>query len=226
VETALGGGTTTDHTRGGHTEQATDDGQIVIIQPQVVENVGHVLGNLFQRIYHLIDRARETDIITAQQLEGSTRRLEGFLQLVIDYVSPLSLSLQRVPATEIAQSLAARLSDAVGRTVSTEAKLPIDGQLLVDPGRIARGFGLLAAQLQEGVKASQPIVLTVASRPTGRWLVLTVAIPSGCVVARSSESEMQWSVAQKLLEIQGGSVQQRSTDSGEVLWEIVLPLQP
>ncbi len=226
MEIVLGGGETTDHASAEPTGQLTDDGQIVVVRPQVVENVGHVLGNLFQRIYHLIERARETDALTAEQLEGNTRRLEDFLQLVIDYVSPLSLSLRRVPGAEIAQSLARQLSDTTGGSVNIEVKLPSDGQLLVDPGRIARSFGLLASQFQEGAREGRTIALSAAARPTGRWFVLTVAIPSGCVGARSSESEMQWAVAEKLLEIHGGSVQQKSTGSGEVLWEIVLPLQP
>jgi hypothetical protein len=32
-------------------------------------------------------------------------------------------------------------------------------------------------------------------------------------------------VAEKFLEVHGGSIQQQSTSTGEVLWEIVLPLQ-
>ncbi len=226
MEIVLGGGETTDHARAEQTGQLTDDGQIVVVRPQVVENIGHVLGNLFQRIYHLIERARETDALTAEQLERNTRRLEDFLQLVIDYVSPLSLSLRRVPGTEIAQSLARQLGDTTGGSVNIEVKLSTEGQLLVDPGRIARSFGLLASQLPEGAREGRTIAVCAAARPTGRWFVLTVTIPSDCLGARSSESEMQWAVAEKLLEIHGGSVQQKSTGSGEVLWEIVLPLQP
>jgi hypothetical protein len=56
--------------------------------------------------------------------------------------------------------------------------------------------------------------------------VLTLVIPAPCVAARSSESDMQWSVAEKLLEINGGSLQQQLRASGEVSWEIALPLQP
>ena len=75
-------------------EVNSDDGQIVVIRPQVVENVGHVLGNMFQRIYHLVERTREGDVAMAADLDGSIRRLEAFLQLLMDYVSPLSLSVQ------------------------------------------------------------------------------------------------------------------------------------
>jgi hypothetical protein len=207
-------------------EHAADDGQIVVVRPRVLETVGHVLGNMFQRIYHLIERAREADGATATQLEGSARRLEDFLQLVIDYVSPLSLSLQRVSGNEIAQSLAGQLSDATGCPVSVEAKLAGDDELLVDPGRLARCFRLLASQLQHDASFGSPITLRAVARPGGRFLVLSLAVPGLCAAPRTSESEMRWSVAEKLLEINGGSLQQKSAASGEVLWEISLPFQP
>ena len=61
-----------------------DDDRIVVVRPQVIDNVGHVLGNMFQRIYHLVERTREHDLVTAADLESSTRRLEDFLQLLMD----------------------------------------------------------------------------------------------------------------------------------------------
>jgi len=226
VESAVGGGgVPTEQSEVGRPEQA-DDGQIVIVRPQVLENVGHVFGNLFQRIYHLIDRAGRGDTASVSQLEASTRRLEEFLQLVIDYVSPLSLALQRVSGTEAAQSLGRQLTDATGSQVTIDLKLSNDGQLLVDPGRLARAFRLLAAQLLPGADAGEALALHAVARPGCRSLLLTVLIPGRRVATRSSESEMQWSVAEKLLEVNGGSLQQKVAASGEVLWEIALPFQP
>ena len=209
-----------------HTEPPPDDGQMVIVRPQVLENVGHVLGNLFQRIYHLIDRSREADTGTAAQLEGATRQLEDFLQLVMDYVAPLALSLQRVPVPDVAESLARQLRESLGCDVHIDAEVQSEGHLLVDPGRLARGFGLMAAHLREGAAAGETLTLSAVARPAGKSLTLRAALSAAWVLAPSSESEMQWSVAEKLLEIQGGALQQKSVPSGEVLWEIVLPLQP
>ena len=227
METAIGGvGTRIEPTETDPLEGGGDDTQIVIIRPQILENVGHVLGNLFQRIYHLIDRSREADTATAEQLEGATHRLEDFLQLVIDYVAPLALSLQRVPASDVAQSLARQLSDRLQCSVNTEAQVQGEGQLLVDPGRLARGFRLMVEQLREGAASGETLALKVVDRLAARSLTLSAAFPAGWLLAPSSESEMQRSVAEKLLEIQGGSLHQKSASSGEVLWEIVLPLQP
>jgi len=195
------------------------------VRPQVVENIGHVLGNFFQRIYHLIDRARETDAVTAEQLHGSTRRLEDFLQLVIDYLSPLSLSLQPVPATEVAQSLARQLSDTTGGTVKIDAKVPAESRLLVDAGRLARGFAILALMLDATPDGGDPVQVQAVARPVSRSLALTVTIPPCYVPLDSSELEMRWSVAEKFFEIQGGTLQKNAVPSGEVSWQIVLPLQ-
>lgn len=207
-------------------EQTAGDGQIVIVRPQVVDNVGHVLGNLFQRIYHLIDQAREIDSVVAEQLDGSTRQLDDFLQLVMDYFSPLPLALEYVSGAEIAQSLGRQISDAIGRSVRIEAKLPIEGRLLVDPGRLARSFGLLAMQLRQSPGNNDGAVLKAVAQSPGRWLMLSVQIASRFVSPRSSESEMRWAVAEKFLEMHGGSLEQKSTPAGDALWEIVLPLQP
>jgi hypothetical protein len=207
---------------GGH---VADDGQIVVIRPQVVENVGHVLGNMFQRIYHLVERTRESDVVTAADLESSTRRLEGFLQLFMDYVSPLPLSLQYVSATDVAQSLARQLGDALSCAVKIDAKVPLDGRLLVDAGRLVRAFGLLRLQVRSEAGRSDAIQIKATARTGGRSLTLVAVLPGSYVSGRSSESEIQWSVAEKLLEIHGGALQQSSTASGEVLWQIMLPLQ-
>jgi hypothetical protein len=204
-----------------------DEGQIVIIRPRVVEDIGHVLGNLFQRIYHLISQARRGDNgAAADELQAGTQRLEGFLQLVIDYVSPLYPALQHVAATDVAQSLARQISDATGCPVKIDARLSAEGQLLVDAGRLARSFGLLATQLRAGSGTDENVEVQAITRPAGRSLTLTVRMSHGQRSPRTTEAEIQWVVAQKFLETHGGTLEDRSTSSGEVLWEIVLPLQP
>jgi hypothetical protein len=211
---------------GDRLDAVANEGQIVVIRPQVVETIGHVLGNLFQRIYHLVDRAGESSAETASDLGASVRRLENFLQLVMDYVSPQSLNLQYVAATEVVQSLARQLSDRVGCAVRVDAKMAPEGRLLVDPGRLARGFGLLAGQLEVAQRSTEVIELKAIARPAGRSMVVNVLVPRCFVSPWTSESEMQWSVAEKLLDMHGGVLQRRSALTGEASWEISVPLQP
>jgi len=205
--------------------QAVSDAQIVAVRPQVVETVGHVLGNMFQRMYHLIEVAGTADAASATALESGTRKLEGFLQLVIDYFSPVTLALQHLPATEVAQGLARQVSDSIGCAVRVDAKLPAESRLLADPGRLARSFSLLASQLR-ATASERAVTVRVVGETSGRSIRLTVMLPASVVAAESSESEVRWAVAEKLLETHGGSLRQRAMPTGEVQWEIALPLQP
>jgi hypothetical protein len=202
-----------------------DDGQIVVVRPRVLENVGHVLGNMFQRIYHLVERRRDVDAVMAADLDSSIRRLEAFLQLLMDYVSPLPLSLENVSLADVAQSLARHLGDASGWPVTIQGSVPADAQLLGDPGRLIQAFGLLGLQLCPATGGNETIQIRATTKTGPRSLALVVMLPRACVLERSSEGEIQWSVAEKLLDIHGGVLQQSSTISGGVLWEIMLPLQ-
>jgi len=222
VETRLGSNAGHRPHAGGPVE---DDGRIVLIRPQVMDNVGHVLGNLFQRIYHIAERTKETDAMRAADLESSTRRLEAFLQLVMDYVSPPSLSFQYVSAADILQSLARQISDVVVAAVKVSTPAALEERLLVDAGRLARAFALLAAQFQQRTIRDETVELTGWVRPAEPSLLLTVLASPRALPPRSAEAEMQWSVAERLLEMHGGTLQCRPTKSGEVSWEIALPLQ-
>jgi len=208
----------------GGSERVAGGGQLVVVRQQVVDNVGHVLGNLFQRIYHLLSQPRDPGA-SADQLESTIRQLEHFLQLVLDYVSPISLTLDYVSAAEIAQSLARQVSDRIGAHVRTGAELPMEGRLLIDPGRLARCFALLATRLVENGSNSKGIELQATIRPAAGVLLLWLDIPAGLVLPCSSVSEMHWAVAEKFLEMHGGSLQAKPGPSGDVRWEITIPLQ-
>lgn len=205
------------------TPRSDDEDQIIVVRPVVVEHVGHVFGNLFQRIYHLTDQVRERDAAAAEALGPSIRQLEDFLQLVMDYFSPLPLSLQYVPGIDIAQSLAREISDTIGCSVKIDGK-GSSGRLLVDPGRLARAFALLASHLCHVGPAAAPLELKTALRQSNRSMVLSVRLPAEVLSKRTPQSEMQWTVAEKVLESHGGALAQHSLPSGEMAWEIVLPL--
>jgi hypothetical protein len=204
--------------------QTVDEDRIVLVRPAVVDHLGHVFGNLFQRIYHLAEQVRERDSATAVLLSDSIRQLEDFLQLMMDYFSPLPLKLEFVPAIEVAQSLARGISDAVGCPVKIDGR-ECSGRLLVDAGRLVRAFGLLTAQLGSARDGQTSLEIRAAVRRSVRSVVLSMSVPSDLLLRRSPAAEMQWTVAEKVLESHGGALTQGSAVPGEVLWEIVLPLQ-
>jgi hypothetical protein len=199
---------------------------LISVHPAVVEHAGHTFGNLFQRIYHLIELLRRSDATGADHLGSSIGQLEDFLQLVMDYFSPLSLTLQRVASADVAESLARQIGAMADCAVEIEGK-GLDGELLVDAGQVARAFGLLAKQLAgENPEPNERIQLTASKGRSGRSLVLrVVGVRAPFDSRRLSQAEMQWAVAQKILETHGGTLQQHPQTSGETSWEIALPLQ-
>lgn len=202
-----------------------DDGQLVVVRPQVVETAGHVLGNLFQRLYHSIDQVRSGDGGLGEDLTATSRQLEECLQLLIDYVAPLPPALQKVPARDIVQSLTRHLEDALGCPVQLNERLDARIELLVDVARLSRAFDLLAGRA-EGLSPDKVVGAAINAVAASGGLAVTASVQARAKVVRSSLSELRWAVLEKLFEIHGGSVGEEPDASGEIRWNILLPLQP
>jgi len=196
----------------------------VFVRTAVVDNVGHVLGNVFQRLYHLTNRARESDAVVAAELESSTTRLEEFLRLLLDYVSPAQLRLQSVSAAEVVQSLTQQIADVTGARPTLNDATENRMQILADPGCLVRSFALIAAQLRSRGRSQVPAIGGEVGR-ADESLVVAIRMADTRSEGRSSEAEMQWAVAERLIEIQGGTLRERKESPGEVVWEVILPLQ-
>jgi hypothetical protein len=208
---------------GGVSEESSE--RVVIVRAEVIDTVGHVFGNLFQRLYHLVDRVAETDSLTAEELRGNAGRLEGVLQLFLDYVSPIAPRLQAVPFADIGQSLARRVTEACGGRAKVECTPVAVGSALVDPGRLTRVFDLMMSRLQVR-PGSEAMQIGVEINKSNRWLEIALMLPSEYVAPRNSEAELRWALAEKLVDLQGGSLAQHNLPAGETQWLITLPLQP
>jgi hypothetical protein len=90
---------------------------------------------------------------------------------------------------------------------------------------LVRAFALLTSQLGQGGNGQAPLEIHTAVRPSSRSIVLTMRVPPDLLSQRSPATDMQWTVAEKILESHGGALTQGPPVSGEVSWEIVLPLQ-
>ncbi len=202
----------------------SEGGDLVFIRSAVIDTVGHVLGNVFQRLYHLASRAKESDAVVAAELESSTARLEEYLKLLLDYVSPSRLRLQSIAASDVAHSLCAQLGDVLGTPPTWMDETRTGLSLLVDPSMLARSFSLMASQLRPQGRA-QGGGVGGSAKSTEGGLLLTVRIASARLEGQSSEAEMQWVVAERLIEVQGGSLRANRDSPGEVVWEVTLPLQ-
>lgn len=202
-----------------------DDGQLVVVLPEVLETAGHVLGNLFQRIYHSIEQVRDSGSALADDLTATSRQLEECLQLLIDYVAPLPPALQKVPAGDIVQSLARHLEDTLTRPVNLSGRLDPGIEVMVDVARVSRAFDLLAGRAKRAAPGSTAAAGLAAVEVAGT-LSLSVSLQAHSLLAQDSLSELRWAVVEKLFEIHGGSIREEPGESGDIKWNILLPLQP
>jgi hypothetical protein len=201
-----------------------DDGRLLVIEPTVMESADHVFGNLFQRLYHAVERMRGFDEASAKEFGDSTRQLEDCVQLLMDYVSPYEPSLQEIAAHEVVASFVQQLSEMTGAEVTVSGDGDSNGRLLVDAGRLSRAFRLLSRQLSADLADATRIALSVNVHEQAAVLEMAfqVAGPSGA--RRSSASELQWAVAERLFDIHGGALREQVASSGELHWKLVLPL--
>lgn len=198
---------------------ADELGQLVIVRPRVVENADHVLGNLFQRLYHGVERARALDGALADDLAASMHEVEDCLQLLLDYVAPFAPALEAVPVPEILASLRQRVGERLGCDVVSDAGP--EGTVMVDPGRLGRAFAQMVLRLVPASASSTPARLTATVQ--GESVVLTVHLPEVTLAPRTSMNELRWAVADKLIEIHAGALDERAAAGGEVQWNVSLP---
>jgi len=196
-------------------------GQLVVIQPRVIENADHVFGNLFQRLYYGVSQVGDRDPVLGAELSDSARQVEAALQLLLDYIAPFPPALERFAVTELASSLAQRVESAVAcAVVPPDAGDGEPAHVLADPGRLARAFDLMASCLRgDGGLPSAAIV----SEAETAVVTLCLRLPAAALAVRTSVGDLRWAVAQKLVEIHGGALAQSEEPAGEVTWKVSLP---
>lgn len=201
-------------------------GQLVVIQPRVVENADHVFGNLFQRLYYGLGRVHDFDGELGAELEDSARRVEQALQLMLDYIAPFPPSLERFAAADLARSLAQRIEAATPLRITLEPLADDALQVMIDAGRLGRAFDLMASRLLSEPAPASPRRATVGLESRASVASVVLRLPAAALEPRSSIGELRWAVAGKLVEIHGGTLEERSVREGEVVWRVSLPREP
>jgi hypothetical protein len=201
-----------------------NDPRLLVVQPAVMESADHVFGNLFQRLYHAVDRMRGFDAASAEEFGQSTRQLEDCVQLLMDYVSPYEPALQEIEVREVVTSLVQQLTERTGSEVAVNGDGDSDGRLLVDAGRLSRAFRLLAGQLPGDLAPPARIGLSVHVDEKDALVEVALEVADLAETRRSSASELQWAVAERLFDIHGGALREQPASSGELHWKLVLPL--
>lgn len=199
---------------------AHEPSALVVVRPAVVENADHVFGNLFQRVYAGVSRLQQLDPTEGDSLATSVREVEEALQLVLDYVAPFPPSFERFAVAEVAESLAHRIKDIAGAAVAMVVEVTSEGAVLADPARLGRAFDLLAQRFAERARGERAEI-AVEIAPDS--VQLRLACSRSSASARSSIGDLRWAVAEKLIELQGGTLEFAGGEGGSLQWMVSLP---
>jgi len=201
---------------------------LVTLRPEVLSDAEHAFGNLFQRIHHVTRLAREGLGAQAERLTVALDDLEGLLELLFDYVSPVDLEVRPLNCGRVAESLQAHIRTHASGEFSVGVCPAVD--VMADPRALSRGFHLLGKARARELRGASRIAIEVThDRSAGRAELLMsaqsgadTAVQGNGSAGRMAEENLAWEVAARLIELQGGELRQLS--GGALTCSVALPL--
>lgn len=210
----------------------------VLVEEKVLAEIAHELGNFFHKLYYWSDYLKEhtprkspADSTAAQMMERTIKNLEDFLKLSLDYFHPLQLSFIRMRVGEVVQALLGQVRAQLNGTparVEQDEEWPSD-EILVDPSHLSRAFEVTLRHMtkQVGAGSAARIVATRSfrgSRPGVELCFHLERASESSPLFRTSEAGVEWAVAQKVVALHGGELQERTDGPGDKSLVIFLPL--
>lgn len=181
------------------------------ICPEVLNEAEHALGNLFQRIHHIARVAREGMGPNAERMVGALSDLQEILDLLFDYVMPVSLERRPVGCDRVAESLVSNLSSYTTQEVNVgstpAASIDIDTRVL------SRSLQVLAKARTRELAGAQSVNVAVAQDDARTTVDMTVTVYGAGPMVLSGDVDLAWEVAARLIELQGGELRQSATGS-------------
>ena len=188
--------------------------RLVAVQPDVLRDAEHALGNLLQRIHHAARQSADTLGPQVERLQVALDDLEGLLELIFDYVSPVDLELSPVSVGRIADSLASQVRANSGADVFVgdfpALQISLDRRLLI------RGFTVLGRAMGDVWCRSSGTSIAVEHDHSTERLEFTVCsrVAADLEGAQHGPAPLALAVARRLIELQGGELACVGTGSG------------
>jgi hypothetical protein len=195
--------------------------RLVTLQPEVLSDAEHALGNLLQRLRHAARRSAG-DGFEPERLHGALEELEGLLELIFDYVSPVDVELRPISASRIAESLAGQVRTYSPAGVSV-GRLPVV-QMPLDRRLLSRSFALLGRAIGRHWQNSSGTFVGARFDEGLERVEFTLrsALPNPCDGLVGGQEQLAFAVARRLIELQGGELCY-SQSADQVECHIVLP---
>lgn len=215
------------------TEAASPAGRLMRIDEAVVHDLSHELGNYFHKLYYWTDciRTGATDLgpdtSPADALDETMRRLQGFLNLALEYFQPVDLATVDMTVGDVGGAL-----DALLRGENPDARVSLrcaeevrDARVRIDPPRLSAGLRIVARLLGGGPGSSLDASLDASAAKSDR-IEIVVAASGGTpdAAARRAQRVVEWAVAGRMLELHGGELATNEGRSGSTSCVLTLPL--
>jgi signal transduction histidine kinase len=206
-------------------------------QEKVLAEIVHELGNFFHKLYYWTDFLKQppsrksVDTTAAEMLERTIKNLEDFLRVSLRYFQPTQLSLMRMKAGEVTDGLLAQLRAQLNGT-----PLDVSGggewqatPVMIDPGHLSGAFEVAVRHLvmQIGPTSTLGVGITQGVRGgrPGLEVGFRLSDPSEAQpLFQTSEAGVEWAVAQKVVALHGGELNETSNGPGEKNVVLFLPL--
>jgi hypothetical protein len=203
---------------------ATDE-CLVSVRPDVLHDAEHAVGNLLQRVHHMV-RVATAGVETqdGERLRGVLADLERLLEHLFDYVLPVDgVSLRATEVGRVVDSLAAQVRAHAAADVSVSECPAV--WVLVDAKTLSRSFHLLGTACGKIWQSAATVAVAVRvaedRERVQERIQLSVELGDFEVQPASAECRMAAAVAARLIELQGGELSW--SESGQC--SLILPVQ-
>jgi hypothetical protein len=204
-----------------------------VAEERVLAEIAHELGNFFHKLYYWAEFLQEkradhsSEATAAQMLTQTVGGLEEFLKGTLDYFRPLKLSPVQMPLAEIVAGMVVQLRAQLhGWPVRVSDQGGWEQRaVLIDPAKLPAVFLAVGRRLTERAPAGTGVHVGLESSSDGIEAVFSVEGRFGTPGFQTAASCVEWALAERIVALHGGRLQQRDLPDGSPVLVLFLPFQ-
>ena len=204
-----------------------------VAEERVLAEIAHELGNFFHKLYYWAEFLQEkradhgSEATAAQMLTQTVGGLEEFLKGTLDYFRPLKLSPVQMPLADIVAGMIVQLRAQLhGWPVRVSDAGGWDQRsVLIDPARFPAVFLAVGRRLTERAPAGTGVHVGLEARSDGIEAAFHVEGRFGTPGFQTAASCVEWALAERIVDLHRGRLQQRELPDGPPALVLFLPFQ-
>jgi len=204
-----------------------------VAEERVLAEIAHELGNFFHKLYYWAEFLQEkradhsSEATAAQMLTQTVGGLEEFLKGTLDYFRPLKLSPVQMPLADIVAGMIVQLRAQLhGWPVRVSDAGGWDQRsVLIDPARFPAVFLAVGPRLTERAPAGTGVHVGLEARSDGIEAAFLVEGRFGTPGFQTAASCVEWALAERIVALHRGRLQQRELPDGPPALVLFLPFQ-